>query len=47
MSDGSLRIDQIPICIMLNNKLARIKPIIKNLTPQHVPTNTPTQFISL
>jgi len=40
-----LVVHQIPIHVMLQNKTARVKPVIEDLTPHDMPTHAPTILI--
>lgn len=42
-----IRIQQIPIDIVLHHEPTRIKPVVKDLTPHDVPPHTPAVLITL
>lgn len=47
MRHRRILIDQIAIREVLQDEVARIKPVIEDLATQNVPTNSPAQIVSL
>lgn len=39
-------VDQIAVSIVFHHEAARIPPIVKDLTTQHMPANAPDQFVT-
>lgn len=46
MRDLSVLVHEIPVAVMFNDKIARVKPVVENLRAKDVPSDTPAYLVS-